>query len=261
MNADIAPGSIKGGQPPVIILVGPQLGENIGMVARAMANFGLGEMRLVQPREGWLTDKALAAAVSADRLVREATIFETLEEAIGDLSYVIATTARQRDGFKPVLGPERAISETVRRARAGQRAAILFGREKSGLSNEEISRADVICTFPVDPAFASLNIAQSVLLMAYEWSRQNLTEPDATPFAPVLMPPAERETLVAFTDWLEPELESRGFFKPIEKKAIHVDRLRALFMRPGFTKQELSLLRGIFTAFQRFSPKNPTKDR
>jgi tRNA/rRNA methyltransferase len=247
-----------GGLPPVIILVGPQLGENIGMVARAMANFGLTEMRLVSPREGWLNDKTLAAAVSADALVREAVVFDTLEAAIADATYIVATTARQRDGFKPVLGPERAIAEMRSREARSQRTAILFGREKSGLSNEEVSRADVICTFPVDAAFASLNIAQSVLLMAYEWRRQGLAEPDATPFAPVLMPPAERETLIAFTDWLEPELEARGFFKPIEKKAVHVDRLRALFTRPGFTKQEISLLRGVLTAFQRFAPKRGT---
>jgi tRNA/rRNA methyltransferase len=253
------PASPTSSLKPIIILVGPQLGENIGMVARAMANFGLSELRLVLPREGWLNDKTEAAAVSAAHLVREAPVFDTLESAIADCNYVIATTARQRDGFKPVLGPERATAEMLVQCSHGQRAAILFGREKSGLSNEEISRADAICTFPVDTAFASLNIAQSVLLMAYEWSRQSLASPDATPFAPELMPAAPREVLVSLTDWLEPELEARGFFKPIEKKPVHVDRMRALFMRPGFTKQEVSLLRGIFTAFERFGPNKPPK--
>jgi tRNA/rRNA methyltransferase len=256
-DAALNPASSK----PIIVLVGPQLGENIGMVARAMANFGFNELRLVTPREGWLNDKTEAAAVSAAHLVREAPVFETLEAAIADCNYVIATTARQRDGFKPVLGPERATEQMRVRESQGQRTAILFGREKSGLSNEEISRADAICTFPVDPAFASLNIAQSVLLMAYEWSRQDLASPDATPFAPDLMPQAQREVLVALTDWLEPELEARGFFKPIEKKPIYLDRVRALLTRPGFTTQEISLLRGIFTAFERFGPnKRPPKD-
>jgi tRNA/rRNA methyltransferase len=238
--------------PPVIILVGPQLGENIGMVARAMANFGMDELRLVAPREGWLTDKTYAASASAEHIIRNAPVFETLEAALEDVTYVVATTARQRDNFKPVLGPERAIAQCRAREATGTRTAILFGREKSGLSNDEISRADVICTFPINAEFASLNIAQSVLLMAYEWMRQGLTAPDATPFEAVDMPQAPKGVLFSFLDWLEPALESRGFFKPIEKKAVHLESLRALFSRPGFTTQELSLLRGMFAAFERF---------
>lgn len=238
--------------PPVIILVGPQLGENIGMVARAMANFGLNELRLVAPREGWLTEKTYAAAASADHIIRQALVFDTLEAALAGVTYVLATTARQRDNFKPVLGPERAVAECRRHESQGSRTAILFGREKSGLSNEEISRADVICTFPVNAEFASLNIAQSVLLMAYEWMRQGLAAPDATPFAAVDMPPAPKSVLIAFLNWLEPALEKRGFFKPIEKKAVHLESLRALFTRPGFTTQEISVLRGMFAAFERF---------
>ena len=238
--------------PPVIVLVGPQLGENIGMVARAMANFGMDELRLVAPREGWLTDKTYAASASADHIIRNAPVFETLEQALEDVTYVLATTARPRDNFKPVLGPERALAECRKRESNGQRTAILFGREKSGLSNEEISRADVICTFPVNAEFASLNIAQSVLLMAYEWGRQGLAAPDATPFAAIDMPQAPKAVLNAFTDWLEAELEPRGFFKPIEKRAAHIENLRALFSRPGLTTQELSLLRGMFAAFERF---------
>ena len=238
--------------PPIIILVGPQLGENIGMVARAMANFGMEELRLVSPREGWLTDKTYAASASADHIIRQAPVYETLEAALEDMTYVVATTARQRDNFKPVLGPERAIAVCRGLESQGQRTAILFGREKSGLSNEEISRADVICTFPVNAEFASLNIAQSVLLMAYEWARQGLIAPDATPFNAIDMPPAPKAVLISFTDWLESQLEPRGFFKPIEKKAAHFENLRALFSRPGFTTQELSLLRGMFAAFERF---------
>ena len=244
--------------PPVIILVGPQLGENIGMVARAMANFGMNELRLVAPRDGWLTDKTYAASASADYIIKAAPVFETLEAALQDITYVVATTARQRDNFKPVLGPERAIAACRAREQQSTRSAILFGREKSGLTNEEISLADVICTFPVNTEFASLNIAQSVLLMAYEWARQGLAEPDATPFQATEMPPAPKGVFIAFLDWLEPALESRGFFKPIEKKAVHLESLRALFTRPGFTTQELSLLRGMFAAFERFPVR---KDR
>lgn len=245
--------------PPIIILVGPQLGENIGMVARAMANFGLKELRLVDPREGWLTDKTFAASASADAVLRAAPVYDTLEAALEDVSYVVATTARQRDNFKPVVGPARAIAACQNHESQGSRTAILFGREKSGLSNGEISRADVICTFPVNAQFASLNIAQSVLLMAYEWGRQELAEPDATPFAAADMPLAPKGVLISFLDWLEPALEQRGFFKPIEKKAVHLDSLRALFSRPGFTTQEISLLRGMFAAFERFGVRRDSK--
>ncbi len=247
--------------PPIIILVGPQLGENIGMVARAMANFGMQELRLVAPREGWLTDKTYAASASADHIIRQAPVFATLEEALQDVTYVVATTARQRDNFKPVLGPERAIAACRGHESQGSRTAILFGREKSGLSNEEVSRADVICTFPVNAEFASLNIAQSVLLMAYEWSRQGLASPDATPFASMEMPQAPKKVLFTFLDWLEPALEQRGFFKPMEKKAVHLESLRALFSRPGFTTQEISLLRGMFAAFERFGAKKSQNEK
>ena len=242
--------------PPIIILVGPQLGENIGMVARAMANFGMEELRLVAPRDGWLTDKTYAASAGADHIIRQAPVFETLEAALEDVTYVVATTARQRDNFKEVLGPERAIAACRGHENQDSRTAILFGREKSGLSNDEISRADVICTFPVIAKFASLNIAQSVLLIAYEWSRQGLAEPDATPFTAIDMPQAPKAELNSFTDWLEAQLEPCGFFKPIEKKAAHIQNLRALFARPGFTTQEISLLRGMFAAFERFGVKS-----
>jgi tRNA/rRNA methyltransferase len=182
-----------------------------------------------------------------------------LEEAIADIGYVIATTARQRDSFKPVLGPQTAASEMARREAAGARSAILFGREKSGLSNEEISRADAICTFPVNAAFASLNIAQSVLLMAYEWTRQTLDAvqgtPDATPFIGLDMTPAPRATLLALTDWLEGALDERGFFKTEPQREKLTANLRALMTRPGFTTQEISMLRGVLMAFERHGVK------
>lgn len=241
--------------PPIIILVGAQLGENVGMVARAMANFGLAELRLVAPREGWLTDKTIAAAAKAEALITAASIHETLETALADCHHVIATTARQRDAFKPVCGPQAAVAGMLQRSAQGQRNAILFGREKSGLTNEEISRADVICTFPVDPEFASLNIAQAVLLMAYEWRRQSLVTPDATPFTGLEMTPAPRGTLLAFTNWLEGSLDERGFFKTEPQREALTANLRALMTRPGFTSQEISMMRGVLAAFERYPPK------
>jgi tRNA/rRNA methyltransferase len=156
---------------PVIILVEPQLAENIGMVARAMANFGLSELRLVAPRDGWPNDGARAAAVSAVGLLDRAGLYATTREAIADLHHVLATTARLRGQMKRVLLPEAALHEVRGRAGDGQRTGILFGRERTGLENDEISLADAIVTFPVDPGFASLNLAQAVLLIGYEWAR------------------------------------------------------------------------------------------
>src|SRR4051812_19085000 len=157
---------------PAIILVEPQLGENIGMVARAMANFGLADLRLVSPRDGWPSDKARAAASKADHVIDAATVYATVEEALTDLNFVYATTARMRDGFKPVRSPIVAAQTLKQRYDRGEKVGILFGREKAGLSNEDVALADEIVTFPVNPAFASLNIAQAVLLMSYEWMKQ-----------------------------------------------------------------------------------------
>src|SRR5690606_36458697 len=154
---------ITGG--PVIVLVEPQLGENIGMVARAMANFGLSELRLVSPRDGWPNEKARAAASRADHVIEGARLFDDLKEAIADLHFVYATTARQRDGFRPVRAPVEATASLRQRAKAGERTGILFVRERTGLEMEEIGLADEIITFPVNPAFASLNLAQAVLLL------------------------------------------------------------------------------------------------
>ena len=168
---------------PAVILVEPQLGENIGMVARAMANFGLSELRLVTPRDGWPNDKARAAASKADHVIDGTVVFDDLPSALADLNFVVATTARPRDGFKPVRGPVEAGRQLRSRFIAGQRTGIMFGRERFGLSNEEISLADEIVTFPVNPAFASLNIAQAVLLMSYEWMKSGLESETDTAFA------------------------------------------------------------------------------
>ncbi len=167
---------------PVIILVEPQMGENIGMVARAMANFGLAELRLVNPRDGWPNDKAQAAASKADHVIDGTKVFETLEQAVADLNFVYATTARERDGFKPVRSPVVAAETLRAKFRAGEGTGILFGRERWGLTNEEVALADEIVTFPVNPAFASLNIAQAVLLMSYEWMKSGMEDIGTVPF-------------------------------------------------------------------------------
>ena len=165
---------------PAVILVEPQLGENIGTAARAMANFGLWDLRLVNPRDGWPNVHAVRAASRADHVLDKTRVFETLAEAIADLDLVYATTARSRDMQKDVLGPEEATANLARHIAGGGKAGVLFGRERWGLFNDEIAVADAIVTFPVEPAFASLNIAQAVLLMSYDWRRQN--EGDALPF-------------------------------------------------------------------------------
>lgn len=239
---------------PVIILVEPQLGENIGMVARAMANFGLSELRLVKPRDGWPSEKARSAASRADHVIDGVVVFEDLATAIADLNFVIATTARERDGYKPVRGPVEAGRNLRGRVLEGQRVGILFGREKFGLFNEEVGLADEIVTFPVNPAFASLNIAQAVLLMSYEWMKSGLASETETAFTGPEVTPAPKEQLQGLFDHLEGALEARGYFRPAEKKARMVDSLRAVLTRAGFGEDELHVLRGAISSLDRFSP-------
>src|SRR5690606_14387532 len=160
------------GPCPAIILCEPQLGENSGTTARAMANFGLWDLRLVRPRDGWPNEKAIAAASRADHVIERVRVFATTEEAIADLSLVYATTARRRDLQKPVFGPEEASQRIISRLPTGGGAGSLIGRERWGLYNEEVAISDAIVTLPVEAAFASLNIAQAVLILAYEWPRQ-----------------------------------------------------------------------------------------
>ncbi|QDY99573.1 RNA methyltransferase [Nitratireductor mangrovi] len=242
---------------PAIILVEPQLGENIGMVARAMANFGLSELRLVNPRDGWPNEKARAAASRADHVIDATTLHDTTADAVADLNFVFATTARARDGFKPVRSPVEAGRALRLRGGDGQRTGILFGREKFGLSNEEVSLADEIVTFPVNPAFSSLNIAQAVLLMSYEWMKSGLEDETATAFAGPEMTPARKETLESFLGHLENALEARGYFRPPEKKPKMAANLRSVLTRPGFSDTEIKLLRGVLSSLDYFSPAEP----
>jgi tRNA/rRNA methyltransferase len=242
---------------PVIVLVEPQLGENIGMVARAMANFGLSDLRLVNPRDGWPSEKAKSAASKADHVIDAAKVFDTTEAAIADLNYVYATTARERYGFKPVRSPVIAAQTLRERMTAGEATGILFGRERTGLTNEEIALADEVVTFPVNPAFASLNIAQAVLLMSYEWMKSGLESLEATPFQALEQRPATKEQLFGFFDQIEEALDARGYFRPLPKKPKMIDNLRAVLSRRAFTETELQVLRGVVSSLDRFSRRHP----
>ncbi|MBZ6075436.1 RNA methyltransferase [Microvirga puerhi] len=231
---------------PIIILVEPQLAENIGMVARAMANFGLSDLRLVSPRNGWPKKGAHSAASGATHVLEGAKLYDTAREAIADLNYVFATTARERGQMKRVFGPEPAMAEAHARIASGQGVGILFGRERTGLENDEISLADAIVTFPVDPKFSSLNLAQAVLLMSYEWQRR--ATGGALPFgSEQSTPPAPREMLVSFFDYIESELDAVNFY-PEDKKPIMARNMRDIFHRLQLSEQDVRTLRGAIRA-------------
>lgn len=239
---------ITGG--PVIILVEPQLGENIGMVARAMANFGLSELRLVNPRDGWPSEKARAVASKADHVIDGVKVYDTLEEAIADLNRLMATTARQRDMLKPVLAPDIAAQLIKSRMDVNEKVGILFGRERWGLENDEVALADEIITFPVNPAFASLNIAQAVLLMSYEWMRTYVEEGETRFSAPDNIP-ASKESLVSLLTHLESALDEAKYFYPPEKRERMTVNLRNIFTHAGLQEQEVQSLHGVIAALER----------
>jgi tRNA/rRNA methyltransferase len=232
---------------PLVILVEPQLGENIGTTARAMANFGLPELRLVKPRDDWPNPRARAAASGADRVLDAAQLFDTVEAAIADCTLVFATTARAHDQAKPVVDAGQAAELTAARIAGGEKVGILFGRERWGLQNEEVGLADQIITLPVNPAFASLNLAQAVLIVAYEWFK--LTTGGKLPFAmPQKSSPAPKEQMLAFFTSIERELEKVEFFRPPEKRTTMQVNLRNIFHRMQPTRQDIQTLHGIIMA-------------
>jgi tRNA/rRNA methyltransferase len=243
---------------PVVVLVRPQLADNIGMVARAMANFGLEELRIVDPRDGWPNEKARIAASGANFIIDAAQSCATFEEGVAGLNWICATSARQRDLAKPVLTPEQAIAEMRERLAAGQRCGILFGPERNGLETLEIANADALVMAPVNPNFASLNLAQAVLLTSYEWMKQagGGTLGRVTTYEEPVQPglrlrgsmPAGKEDLLALFEHLEGELEAQGFFASPEKRPSVVQNVRSMFTRMGATEQEIRTLRGIVKA-------------
>ncbi|WP_099558888.1 RNA methyltransferase [Hartmannibacter diazotrophicus] len=238
---------------PAIILVEPQLGENIGTAARAMANFGLCDLRLVTPRDGWPNEKARAAASRADHVIDAVRVYDDLASAVKDLSFIYATTARDRDLSKRVCGPVQAAATMRQFEGQGGRVGILFGRERWGLNNEEISLADEILTLPVDPEFASLNIAQAVLVISYEWRKAGFSEADGgIPFqTPERSLPATKDELVGLFEHLEGALDDVTFFRPPEKRPTMVRNLRAILQKAELNAQEVRTLRGVISALER----------
>ncbi len=256
---------------PVVILVNPQLGENIGTAARAMANFGLSELRLVDPREAWPNEKARRAASGADWIIEGARVFDTLQEAIADLHRVYATTARPRGMTKTVITPEEAGREMHARVAKGQKMGLLFGRERWGLTNDEVSLADVIITAPVNPDFASLNIAQAVLLVAYEWYRHVAGESvgmgtaEAPPVTPGLqMPdsrPATRAELIGLFEHLEAALDEADYFRAKDMRPVIVRNLRNMLERAELSEQEVRTLRGVIRALSGLRSRGGAAER
>jgi tRNA/rRNA methyltransferase len=232
---------------PVIVLVEPQLGENIGAAARVMANFGLSRLRLVKPRDGWPNIHARRSASGADRVLDEAALYQTVKAAIADCTLVLATTARAHDQAKPVIGPDAASDLLAPHVAAGENAAVLFGRERYGLENYEIALADRIVTFPVNPAFASLNLAQAVAIIAYEWFKR--ASHGALPFImPGKSEPARKQQIEAFFSNLERELDVIEYFRPLDKRATMLVNLRNIFARMAPTQQDIQTLHGIVMA-------------
>jgi tRNA/rRNA methyltransferase len=232
---------------PAIILVEPQMGENIGAAARAMGNFGLTDLRLVRPRDGWPNLQAVRSASGADRVIEGARVYDKTEDAIADCTLLLATTAREHGQQKTIVGAEEAARLMQPRVAAGETVGILFGRERTGLENYEISLADLVVTLPVNPAFSSLNLAQAVLILGYEWFK--LASGGALPFETQHRAgPAAKEHLLAFFETLERELERAEFFRPPEKRATMTTNLRNLFHRMTPTLQDVQTLQGILRA-------------
>jgi len=242
---------------PVVILVEPQLGENIGMAARAMGNFGLTRLRIVNPRDGWPNVQARRAASGADHILDQVELFDTVEQAVADITLLFATTARAHDQAKPVVAPEAAAQEIAADIAGGGKVGILFGRERYGLQNEEVALADRIITFPVNPGFASLNLAQAVLLIGYEWFK--LATQGALPFA--MHERSERASqhqMQAFFDNLVRELDKVEFLRPAEKRETMLVNLRNIFSRMEPTKQDMHTLHGVVMAIAE-GRKGPAK--
>jgi tRNA/rRNA methyltransferase len=242
---------------PVVILVEPQLGENIGMCARAMGNFGLTKLRLVKPRDGWPNVHARRSASGADHILDRVELFDTVRQAVAGCSLLFATTARAHDQAKPVLAPEAAAREIFAEVGTGGEVGILFGRERYGLQNEEVALADRIITFPVNPAFASLNLAQAVLLVGYEWFK--LATANALPFAmPERSERASQHQMQAFFENLVSELDKVEFLRPAEKRDTMLVNLRNIFARMEPTKQDMHTLHGVVMAIAE-GRKGPAK--
>jgi tRNA/rRNA methyltransferase len=227
---------------PTIVLVRPQLGQNIGKAARAMLNFGLTDLRLVAPRDGWPNPDAGPAASGADAVLERAQVFSTVTDAIADCSHVFASTVRRRDLVMPVIDPEEMAG---RIAGSAERSAILFGPERSGLETEEVALAQAIVTVPINPEFASLNLAQAVILLAYEWSKRSLLAQPPAKELEVRAPHGELEGLIG---QLDQELVAKGYFHPPSRTQATRNTIRTIFTKAGWSSREVKAVRGIIRA-------------
>lgn len=235
---------------PAIVLVRPQLGENIGKAARAMLNFGLTDLRLVAPRDGWPNPSAGPAAAGADIVLEQARIYDSLAEAVADCAHVYATTVRKRGVTKPVVDAEQAARAI--HAEPG-RSAYVFGPERSGLETDDVALARAILTVPINPEFGSLNLAQAVILCAYEWSKQaSLVQPTAEE----LLPPAPQDELEGMIAQLDAMLEPRGYYRPASRAAATRRTLRGLLTKPGWNHLEVRTLRGVLSTLAK-RPRSP----
>ncbi|ARE39145.1 tRNA:Cm32/Um32 methyltransferase [Rhodovulum sp. P5] len=236
---------------PVFVLVRPQMGENIGAAARAMYNFGLERMRLVDPRDGWPNPRAVALASGAGRLLDQAGITQTTAEAVADCDHVFATTARGRGLTKPIVTPERAMEQAREMIGQGRRVAVLFGPERAGLENDDIARANAIISIPVNPEFASLNLGQSVLLTAYEWRRQTVEiVPERMEMAGA--DPATALEVEKLADHYESRLEEAGFFFPETKAPGMKLALRNVWSRMPLTRADVQIFHGMMRQLTRW---------
>ena len=243
-------GSLEGlSAAPIFVLVEPQMGENIGATARAMLNFGASGLRLVNPRDGWPNEKAGAMAAGAGLVIDQTAVFASTAEALADCSYVLATTARRRELALPVYTPQEAAQQFSAAIGEGRKCAVLFGGERAGLSSEDVARADGIISIPVNPEFASLNLAQAVMVMAYEWGKvasngiKTAERPESAP--------ADRKDIEIFLGRLIKALEDSGYFFPEKKRELMERNLRVAFTRVGFTEDEIQSLHGVVKSLVR----------
>lgn len=240
--------------PPAIILVRPQLGANIGACARAMLNFGLSDLRLVAPRDGWPNPDAGPSASGADQVLADAQVFDSVADAVADLHFIYATTLRDRALTRPVVTPAHAAREMHARAAS---SGLMFGPERSGLETDDLVCAQAVITVPVNPGFGSLNLAQAVLIVAYEWFRQT----DATPATAMVNydGPARNADLERLIVAVDADLDAAGYYTVVSRAAIARLTLRNLLTRPAFSHNEVRTLRGVFRALAqgRRPPANP----
>ena len=237
-------------EKPVIVLVRPQLGQNIGKAARAMLNFGLTEMRLVAPRDGWPNPDAGPSASGADIVLERAQVFDTVQDAVADCSTIFASTVRRRDLIMPVVSPQEMADQIVA---SPARTAILFGPERSGLATEDVALSNAIVTVPINPKFGSLNLAQAVILLAYEWSKRSEL---AVPPSKELEPPAPHGELEGMIAQFEEELAAKGYFYPVSRMQVTKNTIRTIFTKTGWSSREVKAMRGIVRALV-----NPARTR